>query len=75
MTDTNLAFVEQQLSVIVRLLAALVVRSTLDPGASQQDRIGVLSAAGLETAQIAEILGTTSATVRSAVARARKRPN
>lgn len=75
MHQTDLAHVEEQLAVIVRLLATLVVTSTLDPDASQQAKVGVLSSAGLETAQIAEILGTTNATVRSALARVRRRAN
>lgn len=73
MSETDLTHVEEQLSVIVRLLAELVLSSTLDPGASQQEQIGALNSAGLKNEQIAEILGTTAGTVRNALTRLRKR--
>jgi DNA-binding NarL/FixJ family response regulator len=73
MNDTDLACVEQQLSVVIRLLSKLVLSSALAPDASQQEKIGVLNSAGLKNQEIAEILGTTPGTVRSAVTRLAQR--
>lgn len=75
MSETDLAHVEEQLSVIVRLLSKLVLSSALAPDASQQDQIGVLNSAGLRNDQIAEILGATPGTIRKALARLGKRAN
>jgi DNA-binding NarL/FixJ family response regulator len=73
MNETDLARVEEELSVIIRLLAKLLFSSVLEPDASQQDQIGVLSAAGLQNKHIAEILGTSPGTVSNALTRLRKR--
>ena len=75
MGKADLKQLERQLSIIVGLLAKLVVTSTLEPGASQQKQIEVLSSVGLQNSEIAEILGTTTGTVRGALRRLRKRTN
>ena len=54
---------------IARLLAMLVVKDV----ESDVDRVPMLRAAGFNTAEIAEILGTTDATVRAAEAYTRKK--
>lgn len=69
MDEADLKRLERQLFIIVRLLAKLVVTSALERDASQQDQIGVLSSVGLQNEEIAEILGTTVGTVRSALHR------
>jgi len=51
-----------------RLLALLLVK-----GDTQKQAIEVLSSAGLRPAEIAETLGTTSGTVRTALAGIRKK--
>src|SRR5688572_3717588 len=53
---------------IARLLAMLVVKD-ID---SDVDKVPLLRSAGFNTAEVAEILGTTDATIRAADAYARK---
>lgn len=57
------------LDEIVRLLALSVRRST----ETQSEAIGLLADSGFENARIAELLGTTPATVKSARQKAAKR--
>lgn len=59
--------IEQRLDEIVRLLALSLRRTT----ESQTEAILLLSEARLEPNRIAEMVGTTAATVRATQARAR----
>jgi DNA-directed RNA polymerase specialized sigma24 family protein len=67
--DSEMDRTNQLLDEIVRLLA-LEVRNGAE---SQTAAITLLSDAGLEPNRIAELVGTTPATVRSAQARARSK--
>lgn len=62
-----------ELQRLVGLTAALVLRPIRDAEGSQQEMIEALGTAGLEPVRIAELLGTSPPTVRSALNRARKR--
>jgi DNA-directed RNA polymerase specialized sigma24 family protein len=66
-TDPELDRTNQLLDEIVRLLA-LPIRKGAE---NQTEAISLLSDAGLEANRIAELVGTSAATVRSAQARAR----
>jgi DNA-directed RNA polymerase specialized sigma24 family protein len=61
--------VTQRLDTIIRLLAGSV-----GMGRPQRERIALLSGAGLPPREIAQILGTTSNTVRVALTGIRRRP-
>jgi DNA-directed RNA polymerase specialized sigma24 family protein len=60
---------EQMLDDIARLLS-VILRSTFE---TQTDAIEAMSKAGLTPTRIAGLLGTSSATVRDAVSKAKKR--
>ena len=72
MDKSDMKPVERQLLIIARLLAKLVLASTLQAGASQQEQIGLLNSLGLENDEIAGILGTSAGSVRRALSRLRK---
>ena len=57
----------EKLDVLVRLAALQLVNEK-----PQTEAINILSRSGLETAAIAELVGTTPATVRPTTARKRK---
>jgi transcriptional regulator len=61
---------EQLLDEIVRLMALSLRRGT----ENQTEAILAFSQAGLEASRIAELLGTTPATVRAAKQKAAKKP-
>lgn len=66
--DATLADLNTQLRIISRLLAAQL-RSTV----GQQDLVRILVGTGASHAEIAEVLGTTAATVAVTVQRLKKR--
>jgi len=68
MNDTQFKELKDKLDVIIRLLALNLVKDAK----TQKDKIIALSSFGFRPSQIAEILGTTSNTVRVALSKARK---
>jgi DNA-directed RNA polymerase specialized sigma24 family protein len=61
--------ITERLDTIIRLLAG-----SIGIGRPQRERIALLSGAGLPPREIAQVLGTTSNTVRVALAGIRRRP-
>lgn len=68
MTEISMAGVEKRLDVIIKLLAMQALE-----GQNQAKAILTLDGLGLDINTIAELVGTTPATVRSCRAKARKR--
>lgn len=69
MEDDALKRIEAKLDAIVRLLAAPLLESR-----SVADGAQLLDKVGLNSAQIAELCGSTPGTVRKALSRARQQP-
>jgi len=65
--------VVQKLDAIMRLTAYGIAQRIEADGGKQQHKIEALAASGLPNALIADLLGTTSDTVRSALGKAKKR--
>jgi hypothetical protein len=64
MEKHDLKVIEQQLSVIVSLLSKLVLAVSMNPDAPQKDQVALLSSVGLSTGVVAQIVGTSSSSVR-----------
>jgi DNA-directed RNA polymerase specialized sigma24 family protein len=67
MAKSNEASLAAKVDTLIRLTALLLVRET-----GPTEAIKILGRSGMESSEIAEVVGTTPATVRATLSRARR---
>lgn len=70
MNDKQADAIVKRLDILIRLTSLSALRDTK----KQKDQIAMLGGAGLPAKEIADLLGTTAATVRKTFSRSRMKP-